>query len=54
MSVVRDKVLFMKEVGVLMVCVYCSTLYGEGITVCLECNEYDGMMSVENNKEEGK
>jgi hypothetical protein len=54
MSVVRDKVLFMKEVGIMMVCVYCSNLYTEGITVCPECNEYDGMMPVKNDKEEGK
>jgi hypothetical protein len=54
MSVVRDRVLIMKKVGIMMFCVYCSNLYTEGITVCPECNEYDGMMPVKNDKEEGK
>jgi hypothetical protein len=35
------------------VCVYCSNWYSAETTVCPECNEYDGIMTVATAKEEG-
>jgi hypothetical protein len=35
-----------------MVCIYCDTLYPAGILVCEECNDYTGLIRVD--EREGK
>lgn len=34
-----------------VICVFCETIYAEGTIVCSQCNEYKGMMSLEEAKE---
>ena len=48
MSLVRDKV------SIMIVCVYCSTLYDDDVVVCPECNDYSGLIPVKAAKEEGR
>jgi RNA polymerase subunit RPABC4/transcription elongation factor Spt4 len=31
----------------MLVCVFCENTYEEGTFVCPECNEYKGMMTIE-------
>lgn len=32
-----------------VICVFCMNVYSEGVMVCQECNEYKGLMPVNQN-----
>jgi hypothetical protein len=34
-----------------VICVFCENIYSEGVMVCQECNEYKGLMPIEQAKE---
>jgi hypothetical protein len=50
MSVVCDRVLVSQKKGNKMdkMCVYCESVFTSDTVVCHNCNEYDGMMPLEN------
>ena len=51
MSVVSVSIIIVKKGQLMLVCVYCENTYENDIQVCPECNEYDGLMPVNEDNE---